>query len=115
MLDDIRQNISGSKISAAVSVKRLSRLIQSFDTRLNIIVGFILNGIFLWDYHCIFRLEKWKSEYRNIFPVWIEMLGKIDAFISLGNYAFNNPGFVYPVISDKEMFIFNQFGRASAY
>jgi len=102
LLDDIRQNISGRKSSAAVSVKALSRLIQAFDTRLNIIVSFILNGLFLWDYHCIFRLEKWKSEYRNIFPVWIEMLGKIDAFISLGNYAFNNPGFVYPVISGKK-------------
>ena len=22
-----------------------------------------------------YRLEKWKSEYRKIFPVWIEMLG----------------------------------------
>jgi hypothetical protein len=102
LLNDIRQNISGRKSSAAVSVKGLSRLIQAFDTRLNIIVSFILNGLFLWDYHCIFHLEKWKSEYRDIFPVWIEMLGKTDAFISLGNYAFNNPGFVYPVNSGKK-------------
>ena len=35
------------------------------------------------------------------FPVWLEMVGKIDAFISLGNYAFNNPGFVYPEISER--------------
>ena len=102
ILDDIKQNICGSKVSAAVSVKRLTRLIQAFDTRLNVIVGFILNGLLLWDYHCIYRLEKWKSEYRKLFPVWIEMLGKIDAFISLGNYAFNNPGFTYPEISDRK-------------
>jgi DNA mismatch repair ATPase MutS len=29
------------------------------------------------------------------------MLGEVDAYISLGNYAFNNPDFVYPVISDN--------------
>ncbi len=101
LLNEVKQNISGSTVSAAVSVKSLTSLIQAFDTRLNIIVSFILNGLFLWDYHCILRLEKWKSGYRGIFPLWIEMVGKIDAFNSLGNYACNNPGFVYPVISEK--------------
>jgi DNA mismatch repair ATPase MutS len=99
ILNDIKQNISGSPVSAAVSVKRLTRLIQAFDTRLNVLVGFILNGLLLWDYHCISRLEKWKSEYRQFFPLWIEMIGQTDALISFGNYAFNNPGFAYPEIS----------------
>jgi hypothetical protein len=102
LLDEVKQNISGSTVSAAVSVKKLTRLIQAFDSRLNIIVSFILNGLLLWDYHCIFRLEDWKSEYRSNFPLWIEMVGKVDAFNSLGNYSFNNPGFVYPVLSGKK-------------
>ena len=106
ILNDVRQNISGGRISAAASVKSLTRLLQAFDTRLNVFVSFILNGLLLWDYHCIYRLEKWKSEYRNIFPVWIEMVGKIDAFISLGNFACNNSGFVYPEITDGE-FLFS--------
>ena len=29
------------------------------------------------------------------------MLGQIDAYVSLGNYAYNNPDFAYPFISDK--------------
>jgi hypothetical protein len=112
VLDNIKQNISGSKVSAAVSVQRLTRLIQAFDTRLNLIVGFILNGFLLWDYHCICRLDKWKSEYRKLFPLWIEMLGKIDAFVSLGNYACNNPGFAYPEISDNRyLFLFSSAGH----
>jgi len=102
-LTDIKLNISGSKISAAISVNKLSRLIQVFDSRLNILAGFVLNGLFLWDYHSIYRLEKWKSEYKNLFPVWLEMLGQVDAYISLGNYAYNNSGFVYPVVSDKNV------------
>jgi hypothetical protein len=100
-LTDIKMNISGKKISAAVSVNKLSRLIQSFDSRMNMLIGFVLNGLLLWDYHCIYRLENWKSEYKNLFPVWLEMLGQVDAYISLGNYAYNNPEFIYPVISDN--------------
>ena len=41
-----------------------------------------------------------------MFPVWLEMLGKVDAFISLGNYAFNNPDFVYPAISESNRVFF---------
>jgi hypothetical protein len=55
VLNDIKLNISGSKLSASVSVNRLHHLIQVFDSRLNILVGFVLNGLFLWDYQCIYK------------------------------------------------------------
>jgi hypothetical protein len=100
ILIEIKQNISGKKDSASCSVRKLGRLIQSFDSRNNMIVGFVLNGLFLWDYQCIMRLEKWKSEYRMLFPVWLEMVGQVDAYNSLGNYSFNNPNFAYPALSD---------------
>jgi hypothetical protein len=103
ILSDIKQNISGSSQSADIAVGRLSRLIQAFDARLNILVGFVLNGLLLWDYHCIYRLERWKSEYRKLFPLWLEMLGEMDAFISLANYAYNNPDFIYPEVSDNKL------------
>ena len=105
LMNDIKSNISSSKVSAAVSVRKLGRLIQSFDARLNILVSFILNGIFLWDYHSVLRLEKWKSAYKDLFPLWIKMMGEADAFISLGNYAANNPGFAYPVLSGNNIVI----------
>ena len=97
----IKLNISGETASAAYSVRKLGRLIQAFDTRNNQLVGVILNGLLLWDYQSISRLEKWKSEYRTLFPVWLEMVGHVDAYISLGNYAFNNPSFVYPEESEN--------------
>ncbi len=97
----IKLNMSGSNMSASVSVKKLSRLIQSFDSRMNILVSFAFNGLLLWDYHCISRLENWKSEYHEQFPKWLEMIGKADAFISLGNFAYNNPEFSFPAISDS--------------
>jgi DNA mismatch repair ATPase MutS len=102
-LIDIKFNIAGNGVSAALAVKKLSRLIQAFDSRMNMLVSFVLNGLFLWDYQSIFRLEKWKTDYKNLFPVWLEMLGEVDAFISFGNYAFNNPCFIYPVSSTDDV------------
>jgi DNA mismatch repair ATPase MutS len=78
---------------------------------MNILVGFFLNGLFLWDYHCTYRLEEWKYEYREMFPLWLEMIGKVDAYVSLGNYAFNNKDFTYPVISDNNVFSAKMVGH----
>jgi len=98
-LSRIQLNITGKKDSASSAVKQLSRLIQAFDTRMNILVGFALNGLLLWDFHSIHRLEIWKEKYKTRFPRWLEMLGQIDAYISIANYAFNNPAFAYPALS----------------
>jgi hypothetical protein len=99
VLNEIKANISGSKTSAAVSTGRLGKLIQAFDSRNNILVGFLLNGMLLWDYQCIIKLEKWKSGYKALFPVWLEMIGQMDAYSSLANHAWNNPDYAYPAIS----------------
>ena len=112
VLIQIKSNISGKKDSASFSVKKIGRLIQSFDSRNNLMVGFVLNGLLLWDYQCILRLEKWKSEYRMLFPVWLEMVGQVDAYSSLGNYSFNNPEFAYPAISeDNQVFSARDLGH----
>jgi hypothetical protein len=109
ILNEIRKNISGKDISASVTVKRLRRLVQIFDNRLNIIVSVFLNGFLLWDYQSVLRLERWKLENKGLLPVWLKMIGTVDAYISLANLAANNPEFIYPEISDRAV-IFNAKG-----
>lgn len=100
LIDKMKEDIKGSKLSAEKALKELSGIIRAFDSRLNIFVGFIFNGLFLWDLHCLRKLDGWKAAYGKKFPAWLDMLGQVDAFISLGNYAYNNPEFVYPLPSD---------------
>lgn len=101
ILRDIKNKISTGDLSAVTRIKKLSRVIQSFDNRLNLLVGFALNGLLLWDFHCILSLEKWKEESKNQFPEWLNKIGEIDALISLANFAFNNPGYSYPGLSGQ--------------
>ena len=100
LLSVIKKEIATEDFSAVTSLRKLSKIIRSFDTRLNLIVGFLLNGLMMWDLHCILALEKWKEEFKDRLPEWLEKIGEIDALISLANFAFNNPGYNYPVISD---------------
>ncbi len=105
VLREIRENISGGAGSASASVKKLGSIIQAFDTRLNFLVAIMLNGLIMWDYHCLIRLNKWKSENKDHLPVWLEMIGTIDAFISLGNYSYNNPSFAFPELSHDKVLL----------
>lgn len=98
-LVDIQNDISGSSGSASLAIKKLGKLIQAFDSRLNIFAGFLLNGFLLWDYHCIARIDKWRDSYKELFPAWLDVIGSLDAYSALANYTFNNSGFVFPQTS----------------
>ncbi len=102
LLSEIKKEIATEDVSAVISLKKLSRIIRSFDSRLNMIVGFLLNGLLLWDLHCIRSLEKWKEESKTELPEWLEKIGEVDALISLANFAFNNPDYCYPLVSTDE-------------
>lgn len=93
--------ISGNR-SAAMKIRDLKKILQAYDSRLNMFAGIILNGLVLWDFQCILRLEKWKYETAERLPLWLEIIGEIDALISLSNHSFNNSGYVFPEISEGE-------------
>ena len=107
LINIMKTGIIGRERTAVKAAGELGRIINSFDSRLNVIVGFVLNGLLLWDLHCVRRLEKWKMIYREQFPLWLKMIGQTDAFISLGNYTFNNREFAFPDISTDGTAVFN--------
>jgi DNA mismatch repair ATPase MutS len=101
LMKRIKKEISSDELSAVHSLKKLSRIIQSFDSRLNPFVGIVFNGLMMWDMHCIRALEKWKDESKQTFPGWLDKIGEIDALLSIANLAYNNPKYSYPVLSDN--------------
>ena len=102
IMTGISTKIHDNSQSAGTRIRELSRIIQAFDSRLNVLAGFILNGLILWDFQCLFRLERWKRETAVQLPLWLSALGETDALISLSNHAYNNPDYVFPTVSDGE-------------
>lgn len=95
----LKSDLGEDNIPALEKVNKLARIIHSFDSRLNMIMGVVLNGFLLWDYQCIIRIEKWKNEVSHLVPKWFETIAYIDALSSLADYSFNNPGYVMPELS----------------
>jgi ABC-type multidrug transport system fused ATPase/permease subunit len=98
LMISIRKRIFAQKGSVADKIRSLDRIVQLFDNRLNMFAGLILNGLLLWDFHCLRYLERWRREASSDLPAWLELLGEVDALSSLANYSYNNPGHCYPEV-----------------
>lgn len=98
-----------NKQSASITLKKLTRIIDAFDSRLNIMVGLILNATLMWDLLSLMRLEKWKKQYGDNILQWINGIAQLDAFCSMANFRFNYPEYIFPqvvnhlVIEAKEL------------
>ena len=73
------------------AISRLGELTYMLDQRLNAIAGFILNGIMLWDFVYMIKLEKWRAEYKDQLPVWFDIISRWDARVSFARYTYNHP------------------------
>jgi hypothetical protein len=100
IMTDLKDRLISGDTSAAVSIRRLSKLVSAFDNRLNILAAIFLEGFLLWDVQCMIRLERWKTRKGKRLMEWIDAIAKFDAYASLANFAFNHPGFNFPEISD---------------
>jgi DNA mismatch repair ATPase MutS len=98
-LTHIQEELTFKNSKASMHIKELSSIIRSFDTRNNLLMNLILNGLFMWDIQCVFRLEKWRATFKDEIPRWLDALGKTDALASLACFAFNHKGFGYPEIA----------------
>lgn len=92
--------------SAGSAFIQLKKLVRQFEYRNNIIVGLVLNSTLLWDISCVYRLWKWHSEHRHELANWLDVVAEVDALISLGNYACNQPTHVFPEVEVSD-FVFN--------
>lgn len=90
-----------------ISIRKLIQLTDILDTRLNLFAGVVLNVVLLSDIHAIIALEKWKRKNSHLLQDMYERTSQTDALISGGIHYFNNPGFVFGMISNDKLSVKN--------
>jgi DNA mismatch repair ATPase MutS len=99
-------------------VALFSTLVNALESRMNPIAMMFGNGLFLYDFHAVSKVEKWREENAQQLPGWLESLAEWDALISWATLHYNNPAYSFanysevnqlegkaighPLISDKE-------------
>lgn len=99
------QSAFSDEIAASERIRQLSKLVGRLDYRLNVIVSAPLNLLFFTDIHFCLALEQWKREHASRIPGWFASMAEFEALASLANMAFNNPGWVYPEVTE-DYFVF---------
>jgi energy-coupling factor transporter ATP-binding protein EcfA2 len=102
LLRQLRQQLFDGQVGAAQSIKKLAVLFSNLDSIFNLPASLALNGTVLFHLHVFYGIEKWKTVHRQQLFAWLQCLGQTEALNSFANFAYNNPGFVFPQRSETE-------------
>ena len=99
------------EIKVSNQIKGLSAVVQSFDARLNILVGVVLNIFLMWDVRCSIRLDKWQSQSSANIIFALDRIGHFEELISFAMLSYNHPEYVFPNIEDTYSFSATELGH----
>lgn len=94
------KTISETNLEASKKLSELEKFANSLDNRNNFLAGLMLNWLFMWDFHCIIKIERWKNNNLVKFENWIDNLASLDMLCSFTLYTYNNPNLIFPVNSE---------------
>lgn len=89
---------------ASLITTSLQKILNELDYSQNILVGFVLDSLFLWDLRCVYRLQKWHTRYGNHLEDWFGVIAGFDSLVSLANLNYNHPDWCIPEVN-KGIFI----------
>lgn len=99
-------------VTSSESIKKLKKVLDLLDIRLNPLVFIPLNTFLFWDLQQIFTLEKWKIANKHNIRDWFDTLAEIECLSSIANLAFNHPENSFPRISNKDgVFVADSLGH----
>lgn len=101
-----QQKLKSKHHTASQAIKTFSKHIDALEQRQNLMVGFVLNALSLWDLRQSYKIEKWLTAHQTDIKSWFETIAFFDAYNSLGNLAYNQTHFSYPkLIEDNKMIL----------
>jgi len=101
-LQALKKDLYADKETASRSIKRFAALVEWFELRANAAMHFFINNTLLWDLHCVYGIEKWKKETAQVIHLWFAVIANMEALSSFANLSYNNPGWAFPGLSEKD-------------
>lgn len=75
-LKEIKELVGGEKQTASQAVKRLTELMNALDQRNNMLMQFVLNGLFFWELRQVMKIEAWKETMQPTCRIGLKPLEK---------------------------------------
>jgi MutS domain V len=107
----INQEESNKNLKASAQIKSLSDILSRLSSVENLVGALISNSTFLYHVFSLMALYKWKGKFAKQAPQYLTVIAEFEALNSLANFAFNNPEFAFPSISEEKTFNATQVGH----
>ncbi len=100
-LNDLKTTLASNDKATYKKINQLTSLIELLDQRLNIIIQILINLLFFYELHLLFRIDKWKQKYGHDIGKWFDAISEIEAISSISNLRFNHEDWAFPAISEN--------------
>ncbi|KIO78443.1 DNA mismatch repair protein MutS [Pedobacter lusitanus] len=98
-------------VPLSLQIKKLSGIINSFDVRLNMVVGTLYNVFLLWDFRCAIQLDKWFVNSSDQLIKGLYTISQFEELISFATFNHNEPDLTFPVITETFHFEAKELGH----
>ena len=85
----------------STEIRRLGRLAAALGVRTNPILSLLAHLFMPWDFFFTYRLELVKAEIAQQLPRWLDAWHELEALNSLANFAYLNPHYEFPELTDE--------------
>lgn len=103
--EELKQMVTDAELDKSVEgIAKLRKIVGAIENRNNVFVSILLNLYLLWDFRCLYRLEKWKKQYGEQLTSWLQICVNLESHASLALYVFNHPEYVYADLNNDDRF-----------
>lgn len=99
LLSGLREKLRAGGAPPSQRIRRLSRLSELLDSRLNQAFG-VIAPILLWSTNCAIAIEAWRVENGPHLAAWLDAVADLEALGSLSRYAFEHPDDCWPEFAE---------------
>jgi hypothetical protein len=82
----------------SAQLRKITWLVTGISLRVNPVLGLFLNLVVPWDFFFAERIDRCKARFTTLFPEWVNAWSELEALVSLANFAYLHPEYVFPEI-----------------
>lgn len=110
-LRDLKRKLADSNLDCKKEMKKLKNIINWMGDSVSNAYYLVINVLFLSDIFILNNLEEWKEKNGEHLEGWLNIMGEVEALVSLSNLAFENPNWTYPKISADKVIVAKSLGH----
>lgn len=100
-LAEICEPFTDKQRRPSAELRKLGRLASALGLRTNGLLWLLVHALVPWDFFFSHRLERLKKEIVHLLPRWLDAWHELEALNSLANFAYLNPRYVFPEITEE--------------